>query len=83
MTRKKPWKGFASIDPEKQKAIASKGGKAAHAMGRGHEFTPEEASAAGAKGGKEVAKDREHMARIGRKGGQAAQRAAKADKKED
>ena len=45
-------RGFASMDPEKQRAIASKGGKAAHASGNAHEFTPEEARKAGRKGGK-------------------------------
>ena len=37
--------------PEKQKRIASLGGKAAHAKGTAHEFTPEEARIAGRKGG--------------------------------
>lgn len=44
-------RGFASMDPEKQRQIASKGGKAAHAKGNAHEFTSEEARAAGRKGG--------------------------------
>ena len=44
-------RGFAAMDPEKQKEIASKGGKAAHASGHAHEFTPEEAQKAGRKGG--------------------------------
>jgi len=44
-------RGFASMDPEKQRAIASKGGKAAHLKGTAHEFTPEEAREAGRKGG--------------------------------
>ncbi|WP_255369640.1 KGG domain-containing protein [Nitrosovibrio sp. Nv17] len=44
-------RGFASMDKEKQRAIASKGGKAAHAKGTAHRFTPEEASLAGYKGG--------------------------------
>jgi len=44
-------RGFASMDPEKQKRIASKGGKAAHAKGRAHEWTVEEAREAGRKGG--------------------------------
>lgn len=39
------------MDPEKQREIASKGGRAAHASGHAHEFTPEEAKAAGRKGG--------------------------------
>lgn len=44
-------RGFASMDKNKQKAIASKGGKAAHVKGTAHEWTPEEARAAGRKGG--------------------------------
>jgi general stress protein YciG len=63
-------RGFASMDPEKQRQIASKGGKAAHAHGAAHEFTAEEARDAGRKGGEKVSRNREHMAAIGRKGGQ-------------
>lgn len=44
-------RGFASMDPNKQREIASKGGKAAHESGRAHEFTPEEAREAGRRGG--------------------------------
>jgi general stress protein YciG len=44
-------RGFASMSVEKRRAIASKGGKAAHAHGGAHEFTPEEARLAGRKGG--------------------------------
>ena len=44
-------RGFASMDPEKQRRIASKGGKAAHAKGRAHEWTVDEAREAGRKGG--------------------------------
>ena len=44
-------RGFASMDPAKQREIASKGGKAAHAKGTAHEFTPEEAREAGRRGG--------------------------------
>jgi general stress protein YciG len=62
-------RGFASMDPEKQRMIASKGGKAAHAKGTAHEFTPEEAREAGRKGGMVVSQNREHMAAIGREGG--------------
>ncbi|MEW6738104.1 MAG: KGG domain-containing protein [Acidobacteriota bacterium] len=64
-------RGFASMDPEKQREIASKGGKAAHAKGTAHEFTSDEARLAGSKGGRIVSQNREHMAEIGRKGGQA------------
>lgn len=44
-------RGFASMDGEKQRQIASKGGKAAHAKGTAHEWTSDEARAAGRKGG--------------------------------
>ncbi|MBC8033692.1 MAG: hypothetical protein H7Y03_06065 [Chitinophagaceae bacterium] len=44
-------RGFASMDIQKQREIASKGGKAAHQSGNAHEFTSEEAREAGRKGG--------------------------------
>jgi len=65
-------RGFASMDEEKQRQIASKGGKAAHAKGTAHEFSSEEARAAGRKGGVSVSRDRQHMAQIGREGGQTS-----------
>lgn len=40
-------RGFASMDPERQREIASQGGKAAHESGHAHEFTSEEAREAG------------------------------------
>lgn len=40
-------RGFASMDPDKQREIASEGGRAAHASGNAHEFTSEEARKAG------------------------------------
>jgi general stress protein YciG len=58
-------RGFAAMSPEKQREIASKGGKAAHAMGFAHQFTSENAAEAGRKGGLKISKDREHMSRIG------------------
>jgi general stress protein YciG len=44
-------RGFASMDPDQQREIASKGGQAAHRQGVAHEWTSEEARAAGRKGG--------------------------------
>lgn len=44
-------RGFASMDPSRQREIASKGGKAAHDKGTAHEWTSEEAREAGRKGG--------------------------------
>src|ERR1700722_17782037 len=67
--------GFASMDSGKQKEIARKGGMAAHRKGTAHEFTADEARAAGKKGGERVSANRSHMAEIGRLGGQrSAQR---------
>src|ERR1700748_2005942 len=43
-------RGFASMDKDKQKAIASKGGRAAHEKGTAHEFNSTEASMAAKKG---------------------------------
>jgi general stress protein YciG len=51
MTKDSSSRGFASMSPEKQREIASKGGKAAHAKGTAHQFTSEEARMAGRKGG--------------------------------
>ena len=62
-------RGFASMDPSKQREIASKGGRAAHAKGTAHEFTSDEARVAGRKGGEAVSRDRQHMSTIGREGG--------------
>ena len=64
-------RGFASMDPSKQREIASKGGRAAHAKGTAHEFDSGEAREAGRKGGVAVSRNREHMAAIGRRGGEA------------
>jgi len=44
-------RGFAAMDRAKVSEIASKGGKAAHAAGTAHQFTSDEARAAGKKGG--------------------------------
>ena len=58
------------MDPDKQRSIASKGGKAAHEKGTAHKFNSDEARAAGRKGGQKTSSNRQHMAEIGRKGGQ-------------
>ena len=44
-------RGFARMPADKQRAIASKGGKAAHAKGSAHEWDSEQARKAGQKGG--------------------------------
>lgn len=48
---RKERRGFASMSTDKQREIASKGGRAAHAKGTAHEWTSEEARNAGRKGG--------------------------------
>ena len=58
-----------------QREIASKGGQAAHQKGTAHECDSEEARRAGQKGGEAVSRNREHMAEIGRKGGESRQSA--------
>jgi len=73
-------RGFAAMDQATQREIASKGGQAAHQKGTAHEFDSEEARRAGQKGGEAVSRDREHMAEIGRKGGESRQQAARMEK---
>lgn len=50
-------RGFAAMDPSRQKQIASKGGKAAHAKGTAHEWDSDQARMAGAKGGRARARN--------------------------
>lgn len=72
---------FASMDRDRRREIASMGGKAAHVMGVAHQFTPEEAKAAGRKGGT-AARDsgKAHMwtpaeaSEAGRRSGEAKRR---------
>src|SRR4051812_36210295 len=78
-SRSRSNRGFASMDREKQREIASKGGRAAHAKGTAHEFDSGEAREAGRKGGMAVSRNREHMAAIGRRGGEARGQRARAD----
>ena len=71
-TRNEPKpRGFAAMNPEMHKEIASKGGKATQRLGVGHKFSSEEASAAGRKGGRTIASIPGHMAALGRKGAKA------------
>jgi general stress protein YciG len=51
ITPRKERRGFASMSAEKQREIASKGGRAAHQKGTAHEWTADEARSAGRKGG--------------------------------
>lgn len=70
-------RGFASMDPARQREIASKGGRAAHEKGTAHEWSSDEARDAGRKGGVTVSRDRAHMAAIGREGGESRSAAAR------
>jgi hypothetical protein len=70
--RKTSNRGFAAMDPEKQRRIASEGGRAAHRQGVAHEWSRDEAREAGRKGGQIVSQNRDHMSEIGRKGGQSS-----------
>ncbi|MBD6616777.1 stress-induced protein [Komarekiella sp. 'clone 1'] len=76
-------RGFASMDEDKQREIASKGGQAAHEKGTAHEFTSEEAREAGQKGGEAVSQDREHMAEIGREGGKSSHTGHRSEDNDD
>jgi hypothetical protein len=49
--RTKPHRGFDTLDPAEQRALAAKGGRSGHAQKKSHEWTREEAAAAGRKGG--------------------------------
>lgn len=65
-------RGFASMNIEKKREIARKGGRAVHLKGVAHEFTKgsKEARDAGTKGGESVSSNRgsDYMAEIGRRG---------------
>ena len=58
-------RGFASMDPQRQREIASEGGRAAHEKGTAHEFTSEEAREAGRKGGMARSANRRNAANSG------------------
>ncbi len=76
---KKSRRGFASMSPEKQREIASKGGRAVPAEKRSYSQNPELAAAAGRKGGQSVNPAKRSFSRnpklaseAGRKGGVAS-----------
>jgi uncharacterized protein len=62
-------RGFASMNPEKQRLIASKGGREAHRQGTAHEFSSEEARAAGRLSRKITGANRRRVAASGRQSG--------------
>ena len=71
-------RGFASMDRARQREIAAKGGRAAHAKGTAHVWSAEEARVAGRKGGEAVSQDRSHMSAIGKEGGESRSAALRA-----
>jgi len=75
-------RGFASMDPERRRQIAAKGGRSVPKEARGFSRNPELASRAGRKGGVSVpaaerafSHDRELAVAAGRKGGAARRKA--------
>ena len=65
-------RGFASMDPQRQREIASEGGRAAHEKGTAHEFTSEEAREAGRKGGMARSANRRNAANASNSGSSAS-----------
>ena len=55
-------RGLAAMSPEKRREIASKGGRTSQARGTAHQWTPEEASAAGKKGSARYARKQQEPA---------------------
>lgn len=80
-------RGFASMDPERQREIASEGGKAAHEKGTAHEFTSEEARRAGSMshGNRQSDQASSRSSKQGgsKQGGQTGSRSGRADEGED
>ena len=64
MRRKKKGRGFKSLTDAERRRVASLGGKAAHAKGKRHVFTHDEARAAGRKGGVTLHKNRQYGRKI-------------------
>ena len=73
---RKERRGFASMSPEKQREIASKGGRAAHQKGTAHEWTSEEARSAGRKGGQISRGGRGRLVESGAESGESTERPA-------
>ena len=82
--KRKSTRGFASMDPEKQRAIARKGGESVPNDKRSFSQNPKLAAEAGRKGGQRVdpekrsfSQDPKLAAAAGRKGGHASHGAPK------
>jgi general stress protein YciG len=57
----KPKQGFATMSPERQRELASKGGRTVHERGLGHQWTSEEAKEMGRIGGRITAERRKRL----------------------
>jgi len=57
-------RGLAAMSPERRREIASKGGRTSQARGTAHQWTPEEASAAGKKGSLRYARRNEQQGQL-------------------
>lgn len=79
----KSGRGFASMDAERQRAIASAGGRAAHRSGNAHEFDAEEARAAGRRGGLARSASRQAARSIELADGQGVMQPSPADRERD
>ena len=76
-------RGFASMDPEQQREIASEGGRAAHQKGTAHEFTPEEARRAGSMSHKNDGNRQSSSASSGSRSRSSGNRASADEEDED
>ena len=74
-------RGFAAMDRDRVKEIASKGGKAAHAAGTAHQFSSDEARNAGRKGGMAPHARRGGVRRLPSEGGPPADPAGSAQQR--
>ncbi|WP_297163057.1 KGG domain-containing protein [Thermogemmatispora sp.] len=54
-------RGLAALSPERRREIASKGGRTSQSRGTAHQWTAEEASAAGKKGSARYARRRAEL----------------------
>ncbi|MBX4197766.1 stress-induced protein [Candidatus Parcubacteria bacterium] len=75
--------GFAGMDKEEQRKIASMGGKKTQEGAGVNRFTSKTGKKAGRKGGKKVSADPKFMSRIGRKGGLASAAKRKVNSEQD
>jgi uncharacterized protein len=63
-TNTKRVRGLAAMSPERRREIASKGGRTSQARGTAHQWTAEEASAAGKKGSARYALRKAETSRV-------------------